>query len=62
MKLEVGKTYTDRHHNKIKIIACDTDNLLPFQGDDKCGYQADGRFSYLNRESEWDLIAEVKPA
>ena len=60
MKLAVGKTYLDRHGNKITILRHDTDNPLPYLGDDKCGYQSDGRFSYIRKSSEWDLIEEVQ--
>ena len=60
MKLVVGKTYLDRNGNKITLLRYDPDNSLPYLGDDDCGYQSDGRFSYLRKFSEWDLIEEVQ--
>ncbi len=64
MRIEIGKTYLDRRGNEVMIVKKDDYHLLPFVGDDGCGYTEDGRFvpadqdGWEQMESNFDLVSE----
>ena len=55
MKLEVGKTYSNRSGDKIKIIAYNPENRWPFIGHDGTDYTKDGWYG-IHGVGAYDLV------